>query len=171
MRKPVIVLTALASLIAAPAFAATTTGVLTVRATVEESCVLDTTNAQAGNALLDFGTVTSLVSNVDADTTTGTNASLALICSNGTTYTVALDAGANASGQQRRMAGGASEFLPYDLYSDSARAAPISSGASFASASGNGRTQTIPIYGRIPAGSTLPGAGAYVDTVTLTVTY
>ncbi|MCE6855275.1 spore coat protein U domain-containing protein, partial [Acinetobacter baumannii] len=29
----------------------------------------------------------------------------------------------------------------------------------------------VNVYGRIPAGTTLPSAGSYVDTVTVTVTY
>ncbi|MFY0084261.1 spore coat protein U domain-containing protein, partial [Acinetobacter baumannii] len=39
------------------------------------------------------------------------------------------------------------------------------------SGTGTGAVQTVNVYGRIPAGSTLPSAGSYVDTVTVTVTY
>lgn len=51
--------------------AATATGTLTVRATVTNSCVLNTSaTGTTANAVLDFGTLSSLAGNVDADTTT-----------------------------------------------------------------------------------------------------
>ena len=52
--------------------AATATGTLTVRATVTNSCVLNTSaTGTTTNAVLDFGTLSSLAGNVDLIVTTG----------------------------------------------------------------------------------------------------
>lgn len=171
MRKHVFSLTLISSLLAVPAFAATTTGNLTVKAVVQESCLLDSSaGSDAGNAVIDFGTITSLAANVDADTTTAGGAALSVICSNGTTYDVSADLGANPTGTQRRMAG-ATDYLPYDLYADTGRSTLVGNGVTFFSGTGNGLSQDIEIYGRIPAGTQLPAADNYLDTVVLTVTY
>lgn len=171
MFKNLLPLALLTSLLAVPAFAATTTGSLTVKATVQESCYLDSgAGAQSGNALIDFGTISNLESNVDADTASAGGAALSIICTNGTTYDVSAGPGTNVDGSQRRMAG-AGEFLPYDLYLDSNHATAIVDGTPFAIGTGTGLSQDIDIYGRIPANTTLPAAGNYTDTVTLTVTY
>jgi len=169
MRKSLLLLLSISGSIAAPAFASTTTGSLTVQANVQASCYLNTAAANQGSALLNFGTITNLQSNVNADAATSGSA-LSLICSSGTTYAVSADLGTNATGQQRQMANG-SNHLPYNLYSDSARTTAITSGAAFASSTGTGLAQNINLWGAVPAGSTLPPPGSYVDTVTLTVTY
>ncbi len=79
----------------------------------------------------------------------------------------------NAQTTQRRMIGGATsnEYIPYNLYSDTGRATAIGIATTAYSGTGSGAVQTVNVYGRIPAGSALPSAGSYVDTVTITVTY
>lgn len=152
--------------------AATTAGTLTVKATVVKGCSVNTDpSGTVANAVLDFGTITSLTANVDGDTTTTSGTSIKVLCNNGTDYTVAFGAGNNGQGGVRRMAGGSSEFIPYNLYLASTRAAALAVDGTTASITGNGTPQTLDVYGRIPAGSVLPTAGNYTDTVTLTVTY
>ena len=62
--------------------------------------------------------------------------------------------------------------IPYAIYSD----APLSTnwgntiGTDTVSGTGSGILQVFTVYGKIPAGATAP-AGAYTDTVTVTVTY
>jgi spore coat protein U-like protein len=162
----------LAALAATPAaFAAgSITGNLSVKATVVASCVLNTAAPGAGNGLLDFGNVTSTATNVDVDTVTGSNYSVNVQCSNALPYSVTADYGQHGNGTQRRMSNG-TEFLPYNLYtgSDHATAVP-NSGATWAF-TGNGSGQSIPVYGRIPAGTALPTAGLYTDTVVLTTAF
>lgn len=169
MRKVILSLAVISGMTAAPVMAATTTGTLTVQAQVQSSCYLDSNGANLGNALLDFGTVTNLESNVDAQADTSGSA-LSVICTNGTTYDVSANLGSNANDQQRQMANGTNR-LPYVLYSDASRSTQITDGTTFASGTGNGLSQPINIYGRIPAGTVLPSPGSYVDTVTLTVSY
>ncbi|URM42268.1 MULTISPECIES: spore coat U domain-containing protein [Acinetobacter] len=154
--------------------AATATGTLTVKATVTNSCVLNTSaTGTTTNAVLDFGTLSSLASNVDADTTTTGGTSIKVLCNNTVPWTLAFDAGKNAQTTQRRMIGGATsnEYIPYNLFSDTGHATAIGIATTAYSGTGTGNVQTVNVYGRIPAGSTLPSAGSYVDTVTITVTY
>jgi len=151
--------------------AATATGTLTVKATVTTSCAVNTSaTGVVSNAVLDFGTVSSFTSNVDSDTTATSWTAIKVLCNNGTTYSLAFDGGKNVSSSQRRMTGGSTEYIPYNLYSDSTRATAIAVNGTIAG-TGTGAAQTINVYGRIPAGTTLPSASSYVDTVTLTVTY
>ncbi|MBS7320829.1 MAG: spore coat protein U domain-containing protein [Myroides sp.] len=148
-----------------------TTGTLTVKATVAKGCSVNTdASGTVANAVLDFGTITSLTANVDGDTTTTSGTSIKVLCNNGTAYTVAFGAGSNSQGGVRRMAGGSSEFIPYDLYLATTRTAALAVDGTTAF-TGNGTPQTLDVYGRIPAGSVLPTAGNYTDVVTLTVTY
>ena len=127
MIKRRIILPIAASLISTSTVAATATGNLTVSANIQESCHLDgTAGASVGNALIDFGTISSLEAAVDADTTTAGGAALSIICTNGTTYDVSANLGQNVDGTQRRMkASGATNYLPYDLYSDNTYATVI----------------------------------------------
>ena len=154
--------------------AANATGTLTVKAPITNSCVLNTSaTGTTSNAILDFGTLSSLASNVDADTTTTGGTAIKVLCNNTVPWTLAFDAGKNAQSTQRRMIGGAAsnEYIPYNLFSDTNRATAIGIATTAYSGTGTGVAQTVNVYGRIPAGSTLPSAGSYVDTVTVTVTY
>ncbi|EML1065888.1 spore coat protein U domain-containing protein [Acinetobacter nosocomialis] len=154
--------------------AATATGTLTVKATVTNSCVLNTSaTGTTTNAVLDFGTLSSLATNEDADTTTTGGTSIKVLCNNTVPWTLSFDGGKNAQTTQRRMIGGATsnEYIPYNLFSDTGRATAIGIATTAYSGTGSGVVQTVNVYGRIPAGSALPSAGSYVDTVTITVTY
>jgi spore coat protein U-like protein len=153
-------------------FAETATSTLTVTATVENSCIANTTTTgTTSNATLAFGEVTSTTSNVDADTSSSSSTAVTVLCNSGAAWTLVDNGGANLSDTQRRMSGGSSEYIPYDLYSDSEYANAVAVGGTLASGSGSGSAVDVVLYGRIPAGATLPSAGDYTDTVTLTLSY
>ena len=172
MRKLLIAATVI-SLAAIPVSeAATVTGSLTVSATLAASCAVNTsTTGTTTTAVLNFGTVTSMAANIDASTSSTGGSKVTVLCSNGTGWTLAMNGGSNVSGTQRRMLGGNTEYVPYNLYSDSARTVAIGINTTALSGTGTGALQSYDIYGRIPAGSTLATPGAYTDTVTLTLTY
>lgn len=171
MRKNTIALGLLAALITAPVFAGTATGNLTVQATVVATCSLNTSaSTGAGNGLLNFGNVTSTLANVDADTTTSGNYGVSVVCTNTTPYSVTANNGLNASGSQDNMKSGTA-LLPYNLYTTSARTTVFPTSGTSLGFTGNGTAQAIPVYGRIPAGTTLPAPGTYTDTVVLTIAY
>lgn len=162
---------AIVGLMSSNAIADTATGSLTVKATVLKSCAVNTpANGTASNAVIDFGSLTSLSQNVDSSTTTAGGTKISVLCSNTTPWSIGFDNGKNASTSQRRMASGTTEFIPYNLYTDTNRATPITAVAAY-TGTGNGQVQTNDVYGRIPAGTALPSPGAYIDTVTMTVTY
>ena len=140
---------------AQPAMAATATGSLSTSATVTSNCVVSTTAVA-------FGDVTG---------------GLSVTCTSGTAWTATADAGAGtgASLATRKMTKG-TDLLNYVLYTDSARTSVWGDGVTAGATgtftgTGTGSPQASTIYGRVPSGQTSLPAGAYSDTVTVTVTY
>ncbi|GAA5067895.1 Csu type fimbrial protein [Lysobacter panacisoli] len=138
----------------------------TSRAVLQGSCLIAAQN-------LDFGTHTSLATARDAQ------ANLTVTCTNGTAYTVKLNAGLNGTLPNRRMAlnGTGPQTINYNLYTTAARNTIWGDGASGTSTvigAGTGAGQGTPtahtVYGRVPATPTFT-AGSYTDTVTATVEY
>lgn len=136
-----------------------TTFPFTVSATIAKSCVVTAND-------MNFTAADFLTANIDNATTLQTT------CTSGTAYQIGLGNGANASGTTRRMAGGSSEFVRYELYRDSSRTQRWGNtlNTDTVSANGNGLAQTTTIYGRVPA-QTTPSPSSYSDTITVTVTY
>jgi spore coat protein U-like protein len=152
-----------------PAFGASASTTLGVSAAVANNCTITTGGVS-------FGTYDPL-SATDTDST----GSVTITCTKGTTATVALDTGANASGAVRRMNDGSGNYLTYELYhpanvTPGAGAAYTTvwgtSGANLfspaAAPSKAGRTFTV--SGRITAGQDV-AAGGFSDTVQATVNF
>jgi len=151
-----------AGLGASNARAATTTTTFPVTATVLKACAV---NANP----LAFGTYDPTAATpLDATTT------LSVLCTVGTSFTVGLNAGTatGATVTSRKMTSGANT-LNYALFQEAARTnnwgntpgtdtPPAITAPVLAS--------TLTVYGRIAAGQNVP-AGAYTDTVTVTVNY
>lgn len=115
---------------------------------------------------LDFGNVAgSINSAID-----GTS-NFSMTCTHRTSWNIGLNNGSNANGTTRRMRQG-TQYVNYELYRDSARTSRWGStiGTDTTNGTGTGSTQSLTIYGRVPAGQT-PPAGSYNDTVTVTITY
>ena len=153
----------------AAARAATATGSLTVQITVTASCTISA-------ATLNFGTLggTAVIASA-----TNASANVSVTCTSGSPYSIGMDNGANASGSQRRMKSG-TNFLNYNLYVDSGLTNAWTTASSSTTCStanscylgtGSGSTQTVPVYGRMPAVGSAPPPGTYSDTVTMTITY
>lgn len=149
------------------AHAATDTTTFQVRIVISEACDIQTVGATD----VDFSSrVRSTGAPVDAQ------GALTVNCSNGTPYTIGLNAGgsstsATAAADNRRMLGGAGNFVPYGLYRDAGRTLFWGDliGTNTLAGTGNASNQSIPVYGRVP--STNAPAGSYADTVTATITY
>jgi len=144
----------------APAsFAATASGTLAISASVVAACTV------VGSAIA-FGAYTQSVVNQSGTIT--------VLCTNGTAYNVGLDAGTGtgATVSNRKMSAAGGGTLNYALYRDAARTNNWGStiGTDTATGTGSGLTQTLTVYGQIAAAQT-PLAGAYSDTVTVTLTY
>ena len=153
----VVCLLALGSPVAA--LPATSTSSFNVTATVVATCVVSATPVAFGI----YGTA-------QLDST----GQVTVICVNGTSYTLALDAGtgSGASLAARRMTGPTGQTLTYSLYQDSSRSSVWGDvvGTNAMAGTGSGIVQVITMYGRIPA-SQYPSAGVYSDTVAVTLTY
>jgi spore coat protein U-like protein len=134
----------------------------TLLATVATYCTVSASN-------IDFGQQGFLNNTVNA---TGVISST---CTNGSNYTLSLNAGAGAGATfaQRRMTrSGGTETLAYGLYRDSGRTqvwGDGSGGSGTVPVTGTGTAQTSTVYAALPAQSVTPGT--YVDTITVTVTF
>ena len=147
--------------------ATTTTSSFNVTLTIVSECIVQTAGAIAD---LDFGNQGVLSADVDNSTT------FTVQCTDTTPYEIGLDNGNNHSGTTRRMTDG-TNFVDYALYRDAARTlawgdylAGAGTGVDARTGTGNGATQTLTVYGRVPA-QTTPAPATYNDTVTITVEY
>lgn len=139
----------------------TVTATFTVSADVQTACVASATP-------LNFGAYVSTAASNATSTVT-------VQCNNLTTYNVGLDAGTStgATVTTRAMTGPAGSLpLPYFLYSDSARTKNWGDtvGTDTVPGTGNGSGQPLTVYGNIPLGE-VSRAGAYSDTITVTITF
>lgn len=157
----VLTIAAIGSLVPAAAMAATATTTFQVTATVNKACSVSATD-------MTFGVYTG-AANVDQ------TSSLSVTCTLLTPYTIALDAGAHASGvfANRAMNNG-TDNLNYQLYTTTLRNAIWGDGTNSTSTvagTGLGIAQTVTVYGRIPSGQNV-STGSYVDNpVNVTLTY
>ena len=164
MRNIFLGLAAVAAVASAPALAATATNTMPVSVNVINSCTIAATP-------MSFGAPTAIGgANIDSTST------ISLVCTNGATYDVALDQGLNAASGQRFMSNGAATpvKVPYGIFTDSARSAAWGSTSGTNTVAGSAGTSgavVLTAYGRIPSSATSVGAGAYIDTVTVTVTF
>ena len=147
--------------IAQPAAASTHTDTIAVSATVTENCVISA-------SALAFGDVNTLSGQaVDGSGT------IDVTCTNETPWAVSADAGQaeGASFGERKLVNG-SDQLSYALYTDEARTNVWGEGeGATIGDTGTGSSQEKTFYGRVAANQTSAPAGAYSDTVTVTVSY
>ncbi|HET7798296.1 MAG TPA: spore coat U domain-containing protein [Nevskia sp.] len=148
---------------AMPARAATAGGTLTVNASVASVCLIS-------NGTLSFGSYDPTSGSASNASTTVT-----LTCTLGTAYKIGLDAGAGsgATVSLRQMTSGGNT-LGYRLFRDAGRTLNWGNTPSTDTLDGTSSavslTNTITVYGQIPAGTAAP-AGTYTDSVAITVTY
>lgn len=142
--------------------AATTTDQFTVSANVLATCTIAANDLSFG----DYDPA-ALAPN-DA------NSTISVKCTSGTPYNVGLNAG-NGSGAtvtDRKMTGPNGATLNYGLYQDAARTTNWGNtvGTDTEPGTGTGASQSLTVYGRIPAGQFVQ-AGSYTDIITATITY
>lgn len=143
------------------AIAATSTSTTTfqVTANVPANCSI------AANDL-NFGSYTGTL-------TTATSA-LNVTCTNSLPYAVGLDAGLTpaATTSTRAMQGPSSSALNYAIAQDSGHTTNWGNvnGTDTVAGTGTGASQTLTMYGQIPAGQNVR-AGSYSDKITATLTY
>jgi spore coat protein U-like protein len=155
------------------AIAGTATDTLSVTATVNASCTIDSTTAVA------FGTYDPVSANKTDALTTSAGA-IDTTCTNGSDATITLGQGDNADTGStdatplRRMVGttNADQFLSYSLCQDSTDCAtPWGNDAgSGKTVTGSGTSDSVTVYGSV-AGAQNVKADSYSDSVVVTVTF
>jgi spore coat protein U-like protein len=152
-----------AAALATPASAQSATSNLSVTTSVANNCTITT-------APVAFGAYDPVVVNV-ATPLDGTG-SVTVACTQGSSATIGLGLGGNASGSTRRMNGGGN-FITYELYQDTGRTTVWSNaGAGLLSpaAAPSVAPRSFTVYGRVAAAQSVP-AGAYNDSVLATVNF
>ena len=153
----VMALAATGALVSAPAFAASTTHTLTVSAQVQGNCKFNT----GGPTTLTIATGAGVIDPSAAGPATGT-ANVTFRCTTGTTSAITGDNGLNFSAGSRRVKFGTA-FMPYTL--------GLTNAAQLGSGHGAGQDKTVVVDASIVATDYQnAAAGAYTDTVTLTIT-
>jgi spore coat protein U-like protein len=146
---------------AAPAAAQSQQANLSVAAAVSKNCTITAT-------AISFTAYDPIVAN-DTAALDG-EGGLSVACTKGVNPALALGAGGNASGSQRRLAFG-SERLNYDLFSDSTRSTSWTTSASVTLGVAPSKApREVSVYGRIAGGQDVP-AGSYTDTLLATVNF
>lgn len=130
-------------------------------ATAPSGCTMNITSASN----MDFGTTTSLTNDLNS------SSAIQLECPSNTQWQLGLSNGVNAVGTTRRMRN-QSSYVRYELYQDTARTKRWGNTANADTYTGTGGATTIvvPVYGKVPAQNDVP-AGAYNDTITVTLSY
>lgn len=161
----------------APAFSAgELQGQLNIQITIDSGCTVTNGSASgSGNTFgsLSFGDYNDLNNLIDGRSLGNAGgSSFGLQCTQNTPYTIALNAGQNASGGQRRMNSGG-VLIDYNLYQDAGRTQSWGDGGATGnvlSGTGTGNDEEVVVYGRVPA-QTTPVAGTYTDTVQVTIAW
>ncbi|CQD36098.1 sigma-fimbriae subunit [Yersinia mollaretii] len=153
-----------------PVYAVTKTANITVTATLLPTCIAGTLVGGATSfGSLNFGSATVLNTPL-AVTGQTNNGAISVQCSNKTSFSVLLSGGQSGNTSSRYLAGGPTgQHVNYNLYTDAAHS-HIWDNIVGVSQVATGQPIILPIYGLIPAQST-PAAGAYTDTVQVTINW
>jgi spore coat protein U-like protein len=132
---------------------------ITVTLVVTNDCTITAPNINFGAAptVANFSPVTGSVS---------------MVCTKGMTYTVGLNAGANAAANGRRQMASGSNRLQYDIYSGGVTVwGDVTNRVNSAGAADGVTTQSFPYTASIYTDQTTPPVGIYTDSVVVDVQY
>lgn len=167
---------AAAALGTAPAEAAgSSTGTIAVSLNVTAACAVNGATSIAANlgqvGSIAFADQPGLFGNTDASmVATGGGSGLSVLCSPGSTPTFTVGAGTNDAGGLHYMAAGSNK-LAYHLYSDSGRTNEIGIGQAISLGTATSTALNVPLYGRVNSNGAVIAAGAYTDTVQVTLAW
>ncbi|AHM74289.2 spore coat U domain-containing protein [Yersinia hibernica] len=178
MKKTLLILGAMVLLQSAPPVesAGSVTGTLGATLTIITGCYVNDGTTPGGLTNLgtiNFGTVSTLNTRIRQPYSSTTNGALNLYCSAGTAYNIGIDNGAHASTNQRRLSGGTSEFVNYNLFKDSGYSQAWGTTGSdllTGTATAIGTAIPLTVYSEVPVQAT-PSVSTYTDTVNVTVNW
>ncbi|MBK5534097.1 spore coat protein U domain-containing protein [Pseudomonas sp. TH08] len=155
--------------------ATTVTGQITSSLILISSCQVNGAGGTTGLnfGALNFGTTNSLFTTASGQVLGGGGGALSILCSNGTTPTITVGAGANdgkSTGGARALYDGVANYVPYDLYTDSGFSTLLPVNGTINLAASTGTAQTVNIYGQAKGKAGLP-AGTYTDTIAVQLTF
>ncbi|CQH23936.1 Csu type fimbrial protein [Yersinia enterocolitica] len=150
----------------------------TVNATILPDCILGSGNTDSSSfGALNFGNVSSLSTAINIVSSQNAG-SIIIQCSGTPSITLALNSGANTTGNiatgRRLLNSSTGEYLFYQVFQDSARSVIWGNGSNGGTAqviTANSTLQQIVLYAQLFASSSFPTAGNYTDTLLVTVTY
>jgi spore coat protein U-like protein len=142
--------------------AGSATSDLSVSTNVAANCLISTT-------ALAFGTYDPVGTNKSADLTSNSSGAVKVTCTTGSTATVALDNGLYYGTTTRRMKDSSTNYLSYELYSDSVGGTKWDS-TNTVDVTEDGSEKTLTVYGSVAKDQNVP-VGTYNDTVVATVTF
>jgi spore coat protein U-like protein len=165
--------TALAAATLLQAATIPTTASFAVGATIASGCIVAGNPGQVtGLAFgqLSFGTYSAMATGSKSASLTSVANQALLQCTPGTAVQVTADAGLSAVGNQRRLAAGAGQYLPYSLFLTSNGSQPLTPGVAVGLTLGATAT-ALPLTGTVILPGSGLAAGTYVDTVRVTLTW
>lgn len=145
---------------AAPAHAGKTTYSMPVSASVINGCTI---------SALPLVFMVPVPTNLNVDSTS----TLTVRCSPNIPFTIDIDTGLYANGINRRVRNASvNAFINYDVYRDPPRSQVWGTGQAKNVSGNSGPTGrvTVPVYGRLASSANLK-AGAYTDTLTVTISF
>lgn len=155
--------------------AGSSAGTIGVSLNVSAACAVNGASGSAANlgqiGALAFADQPGIFGNTDAAlTASGGGNAISVLCTPGLTPTLTIGTGANDSNGVRRMSSG-SNNVAYHLYSDSNRSNEITVGQQLSLGTATSSAFSVPIYGRVNSGGQVLPAGAYTDTVQVTLAW
>lgn len=161
--KPFVMVLLVATVLSGQADAGTATATFQVTATINPACTIQATQ-------LNFGAY--------AEAQVNGQSTITVTCTSTTTWEVALNEGSSAGATigNRRMTGPGRSSLNYELFTDAAHTIvwgdhPALPGQNTVSGVGTGSGQAVTVFGLIPADQRTPRPGAFLDTITATITF
>ncbi len=149
-----------------PVAAGSSTGTLSVTASVAQNCIV-------GNATLAFGAYDPVVANLSTNDDQSTT--IVLTCTKGASgITLGFGNSANAPAgctAPQRCLVSAGHYMNYQLYSDAGRTAVWTTAIAETVSGGVTTPTNVTVYGRIPSAQDASVGATYTDSVTATINF
>lgn len=163
------------AVIATPAHAGTSSGTIGVSLNVSAACAVNGGTATSGSlgqlGAIAFADQPGVFGSVDGTmVATGGGSSLSILCSPGLTPAMTIGSGSHDSSSVRHLANGGAE-VAYQLFSDPGRTSELAIGQQVNLGTATSTALTLPLYARVNGGGTALPAGAYTDTVQVTLSW
>ncbi|WP_160603337.1 Csu type fimbrial protein [Pontixanthobacter aquaemixtae] len=148
------------SIFSVPALAESRSATMPVSAVIQNNCIVAATPmAFTGKT-------------VNSPTAVDGSAQINVTCTAPTAFSVEMDRGSNAAGEQRRMVSADGSYLDYTIYSDASRSKEWgTSSAAVADEMQAATSKSYTAYGRINTVDLATPSGVYQDTITVTVNF